>query len=81
MYDMFAEFHFIYRYGNIFSPRIEEYEPLAKECQHFIECIRDNQQPVSDGNDGLKVVSILEAATKSLNNSGKSSPVKVPDLV
>ena len=79
-YDTYAEFHFTYRYGDIHSPRIEEYEPLAKECQHFIECIIKNKRPLSDGYDGLKVVSILEAATKSLKNSGKSVAINLPGI-
>jgi len=78
-YDTFAEFHFTYRYGDIYSPRVKEYEPLTRECQHFIECIQKDQQPISDGYDGLKVIAILEAATESLKNSGKSVDVKIPD--
>lgn len=80
-YDTYAEFHFTYRYGDIYSPRIEEYEPLAKECQHFIECIQNNQQPISDGYNGLKVISILEATTESLKNFGKSVFIKLPEVV
>lgn len=80
-YDTFAEFHFTYRYGDIYSPKIEEYEPLARECQHFLECIENNTQPISDGYDGLKAVTILEAATQSLKNSGKLIPIKLPDAV
>lgn len=76
-YDTFAEFHFTYRYGDIYSPRVEEYEPLTKECNHFIECIQHGQQPLSDGYSGLKVISILEAAIESLKNSGQSVPVKI----
>ncbi|MDZ7263685.1 MAG: Gfo/Idh/MocA family oxidoreductase [candidate division KSB1 bacterium] len=79
-YNTFAEFHFAYRYGDIHSPRIEEYEPLARECQHFIDCIINNQRPVSDGYDGLKVVSILEAASKSLKNSGESVAINLPEI-
>lgn len=79
-YDTFAEFHFSYRYGDIYSPRIEEFEPLGKECQHFIDCIRKNQRPLSDGYDGLKVVAILEAASESLKNAGKSIPITLPEI-
>jgi len=79
-YDTFAEFHFTYRYGDIYSPRIEEYEPLTKECHHFVECIQNDRQPISDGYDGLKVVSILEAANESLKNSGKSIPIILPEI-
>jgi len=79
-YDTFAEFHFSYRYGDIYSPRIEEFEPLGKECQHFIDCIQKNQRPLSDGYDGLKVVAILEAASESLKNAGKSIPITLPEI-
>jgi len=69
-YDTFAEFHFSYRYGDIFIPRINENEPLRCECEHFLECIRDGKTPRSDGYNGLQIVSVLEAANKSLRNSG-----------
>jgi len=69
-YDSYAEFHFSYRYGDIYTPRINEYEPLKKECEHFLECIRDGKTPRSDGYSGLHVVSILEAANMSLQNQG-----------
>ncbi len=75
-YDTFAEFHLSYRYGDIRSPRIDDYEPLKKECEHFLTCIKDSKRPLSDGYSGLKVVSILEAANKSLRLKGKAVPVQ-----
>lgn len=75
-YDTYADFHFSYRYGDIHSPRIEDYEPLKKECEHFIECIRRRIPPLTDGYSGLRVVSILEAASKSLKLSGRAVPVQ-----
>jgi predicted dehydrogenase len=69
-YDSYAEFHFSYRYGDIYTPRLNQYEPLRKECEHFLDSIRKNEPPISDGYSGLRVVSILEAATKSLRNGG-----------
>ena len=77
-YDTFGEFHFSYRYGDIYSPRLEDYEPLRKECEHFLECIRESKRPRSDGYSGLRVVSVLEAACKSLKNNGKAIPVGNP---
>ncbi len=75
-YDTYAEFQFAYRYGDIRSPRIDDYEPLKKECEHFLLCIKNGKCPLSDGYSGLKVVSILEAASKSLKLKGKSVPVQ-----
>jgi predicted dehydrogenase len=75
-YDTFAEFQFSYRYGDIHSPRIEDYEPLKKECEHFITCIQKGMCPLSDGYSGLRVVSILEAANKSIKQKGKAVPIQ-----
>ena len=75
-YDTFAEFQFSYRYGDIRSPRIEDYEPLKKECEHFITCIQKGLCPVSDGYSGLRVVSILEASNKSLQQKGRAVPIQ-----
>ena len=81
-YDTYADFHFSYRYGDIYSPRIEDYEPLRKECDHFIECIKRGIPPLTDGYSGLRVVAILEAASKSLRLSGKAVPIQgIKDLV
>jgi predicted dehydrogenase len=74
-YDTYAEFHFSYRYGDIHSPRIDDYEPLKKECEHFLTCIQKGMCPLSDGYSGLRVVSILEAADKSLKLNGRAVPI------
>ena len=74
-YDTYAEFHFSYRYGDIHSPRIDDYEPLKKECEHFLTCIEKGMCPLSDGYSGLRVVSILEAADKSLKLNGRAVPI------
>ncbi len=71
-YDTYAEFHFAYRYGDIYIPRVEEYEPLRKECAHFLDCIVSGETPKSDGYSGLRVLNILEAANQSLKNNGST---------
>ena len=80
-YDTYAEFQFSYRYGDIHSPRIADYEPLKKECDHFLGCIQRGMCPLSDGYSGLRVVSILEAASKSLMRSGRSVPIQGLKLI
>lgn len=55
-----------YRHGDVYSPRTEICEPLYEECKHFIECITENKQPLTDGENGLAVVKSLSAALKSL---------------
>ena len=74
-YDTYAEFQFSYRYGDIYTPLINEYEPLRRECEHFLECINEGKKPKSDGYSGLRVISILEAANRSLRERGAQQPV------
>jgi predicted dehydrogenase len=59
-----------YRYGSITSPFIAFQEPLTIQDRHFVECIRDGKRPVSDGDYGLAVVRMLEAAQQSLQEGG-----------
>ena len=62
------EFHCNYRYGDLLIPNVRFEEPLRKECQHFLDCITDHKTPVSSGYDGLRVVKVLEAAQRALEN-------------
>jgi len=75
-YDTFADFQLAYRYGDIYSPRIEDFEPLRKICDHFLCCVKEGKVPHTDGYNGLRVVSILEAASRSLKLSGKAVPIQ-----
>jgi predicted dehydrogenase len=74
-YDTYGEFQFSYRYGDVSIPRIEENEPLKIECEHFVKCIKSGARPNTDGVNGLRVVSVLEAANKSLRANGQTWPV------
>ena len=49
---------------------VEKKEPLKSECEHFIECINSRKTPKTDGNNGLKVLKILEACQESLKQNG-----------
>jgi predicted dehydrogenase len=60
-----------YRYGDVVIPFISNAEPLKQECNHFVKCIADGTKPRSDGWSGLKVISILRAADRSLANDGQ----------
>lgn len=64
------EISFSYRYGDITIPNIKLTEPLKQECQHFVDCIQKGCEPVSSGDEGFRVVKILEAAQRSLVDSG-----------
>jgi predicted dehydrogenase len=58
---------YITRSGDIWSPRISNVEPLRTEVQHFVDCIRTGETPISDGLAGLRVVRVLEALQQSLD--------------
>ena len=58
------------RFGDILIPRVEMTEPLRLECKHFVECVRDRATPISDAQDGLRVIRIIEAAQRSMEQDG-----------
>ena len=71
-YDTFSEFTYSYHYGDAYVPCIKQEEPLKLECQHFLDCIRQECVPIAPGQRGLEVVRILEAAGQSLRQQGAS---------
>jgi UDP-2-acetamido-3-amino-2,3-dideoxy-glucuronate N-acetyltransferase len=52
-------------------------EPLRLECQHFLECIRDRKQPLSDGENALNVLRILESCEQSLQADGQTVAITI----
>ena len=67
VYDLLVS----YRSGDMWSPKVEQTEALKLETEHFIDCIVNDQKPLSDGHSGYRVVKMLEAAEKSLKNRGE----------
>jgi predicted dehydrogenase len=59
-----------YRTGDIWAPHIAQQEPLRTMVGHFIECIRERKQPLTDGQAGLDIVHILDAAQRSIKAQG-----------
>jgi predicted dehydrogenase len=74
--DTYGEFQFAYHYGDIVSPYIHMEEPLRQEIKHFLECIRENKKPLTDGYNGLRVVRIIEAAQESLRLGVQKVPIE-----
>jgi predicted dehydrogenase len=74
-YQTYAEYLAL-RDGDINIPRIDMREPLQIECEHFLNCIKNNTQPVSSGDNALKILKVLEAAQGSLNKHGLSVKVE-----
>lgn len=60
-----------YRSGDVIIPRLEQTESLFNELSHFVDCIRKNKQPITDGKAGLQVVVLLEAIEKALQTHKK----------
>lgn len=59
------------------AERVElaEAEPLRMECTHFLECIAIGKQPRTDGQEALRVLRVLNAAQRSLDNGGGKVPI------
>lgn len=66
----YTDFQMKNQQSDILVPSLPFSEPLQLECQHFIDCIRSNTLPLTDGQEGLRVVRILEAAEQSLKQDG-----------
>jgi len=49
---------------------LADVEPLALECQHFLECIETRRTPRTDGANGVAVLEVLEACQRSLEGGG-----------
>jgi predicted dehydrogenase len=57
--------------GDMVVPYLENREALAVEAAHFVECVRDRREPLANGEAGMRVVRILEAAQQSLRQGGQ----------
>jgi predicted dehydrogenase len=60
-----------YRSGDMHAPRVEHLEALRLESDYFVECIREQREPINGAHAGYKVVRLLEACDESLRNEGR----------
>src|SRR5213593_31603 len=71
-----------YRTGDVWAPKLDATEALHYVVAEFLDSIREQRQPLTDGEAGLRVVRILEAAQKSIKQGGSikllSSAASVP---
>jgi len=58
----------------------EPQEPLRQECLHFLKCCRENMNPITDGEEGLRVLQVLEAAQESLETGGEAMNPSTPHI-
>ncbi|MGA7045972.1 MAG: Gfo/Idh/MocA family oxidoreductase, partial [Candidatus Sulfotelmatobacter sp.] len=71
LYDLLVH----YRSGDMWAPQIEQVEALTRELAYFVECISKDKTPVNDGESGLRVVRMLEAANASIRKRGELVPL------
>jgi predicted dehydrogenase len=71
VYDLLVS----YRSGDMWAPRVDQTEALAAETKYFAECVCTGKKPFNDGEAGLRIVRILEAANQSLKQGG--APVQL----
>lgn len=69
-----------YRTGDMWAPQLDMTEALRTEALHFVRCIEDKVPPITDGETGLRIVSILEAATQSLQERGRLVELERPHV-
>jgi predicted dehydrogenase len=51
--------------------KIDPGEPLRRECEHFLECVRERKQPLTDAEAGIRVLKVLEACQRSMQLNGR----------
>jgi predicted dehydrogenase len=64
-----------YRAGDMWAPHLAAKEALQTEVEHFVDCVSNGKTPISCAKSGLRVVEILEAASRSIAAQGK--PVRL----
>ena len=60
-----------YRTGDMTAPQLDITEALKTEAKQFISCVESSQPTMTDGEAGLRVVRVLEAATQSIAQRGR----------
>src|SRR5690554_2009421 len=70
-----------YRTGDMYSPKVNQTEALSLGAKEFIDAIKQNRQPLTDGRQGLAVVKILEASDESIRNRGRLVEIKSNELI
>jgi predicted dehydrogenase len=71
VYDLLVS----YRSGDVWSPKVEQGEALKVELDYFVDCVRNDRTPLNDGEAGLRIVRLLEAAEQSLKDRGRTVSV------
>lgn len=76
-YNSFGEFQYLLRSADVSVPAIQRTEPLVKQAQTFAGWVLDGTPLGPDADAGAAVVSVLEAAMRSMRNGGAMTPVEL----
>ena len=60
-----------YRSGDMYAPQLQQTEALRHELSYFVDCVQNGSKPFNDGQAGLRVVRMLEAASESMKRKGE----------
>lgn len=66
-----------YRTGDVWVPKLDSTEALHHVCKEFLDSIKESRRPLTDGEAGLRVVRLLEAAQQSIDQGGR--PIRVEE--
>jgi len=75
--DSLESFRMSVHDGGIAVPSVPASEPLRNECEHFLDCVLDGESPLSGGREGLAVVRVLDAISRSLEGRGREMAVEI----
>lgn len=67
-----------YRNGDILVPNLEPTEALRLMAQEFVNCIREDRSPLTDGSSAYRVVRLLESAQRSIEQNGREIDLDLP---
>ena len=69
-YDDYGKYQLIKQAGDVAIPKIDLKEPLKVECDEFVQSILEDREPHTNGDNGLRVVQVLESAQASMDLNG-----------
>lgn len=65
-----------YRSGDMIAPALPEREALREVLREFASAIRDGRAPATDGHAGLRVLDLLDSASRSMSFHGATVPLR-----
>jgi predicted dehydrogenase len=74
--DTFGSFRMSVRDGDVTIPKVPGGEPLRNECEHFLDCVESGRAPLTGAREGIAVVRVLEAISRSIESGGTAETVQ-----